>query len=351
MPRCEQGHPNGPVLVCEKCGAPVPYADALQSLAELPKPDINYEEVALIFVGFPPFLKDGVYSAQVNFGPKEERSPSRFTVKEIGGGTWLDYCRAYGNRIDSWLKLTGFYHSPIKMLIMHTTDPTSVLLLNSLRSTDGVTVFAVVADEASTPANQNTSYVACELMNRKGVSTILASDTFASEMTSFIETKGLLTGSDAVQQLVSYLVDSITPLQDFLHKDFRLGIRNHFFSVVMGASDFVFNSPRDAFTVLGSQMSTKGGVSEPLSAYLISRAGEERNEEIAAAFARYSRGLGNLLTTGISLNPKDTRLGLYDLFLLYGVNDSRIQNSIEKGYLTVKRNAKDLGVEQLEALV
>lgn len=351
MPKCEGGHPNGPVMSCEKCGAPVSYADALSSLAELPKPETKYEDVAVVSVGFSPFQKVGVYSSVVDFGPKDERSPFRCTVKEIGGGTWLDYCRAYGRKIDSWLRLTGFYLSPIKMLVVHSADPLSVLLLNALKSTDGVMVFAIVADNASTPVDQNTSYVATEVMKRKGVSSVLATDAFAKGMTNFIETEGLLTGSNSVQALVSYLVDSIEPFQDFIRKDLRLGIRDHFFSVVMGASDYVFKSPHDAFTVQESQMSAEGEVGELLTAYLIARAGNEQKEEIAAAFTRYSRRLGNLLATGISLNPKDTRLGLYDLFLLYGVNDSRIQDSIEKGYLKVKRSAKDLGVEELETLV
>ena len=350
MPKCKQGHPAGLVLSCESCGAPISYADELSSLAELPRPEIEYEDVTVVFLGVPPFPKTGVHSSEVSLGPKEERSPERCTLKNVGG-TWLNYSRAYGRRVESWLKLTGFYESSFKIIVVDATSPLSVLLLNSLYSADGVLVFAISADGTSNPVDQNTSYVAAEVMKRKGVSTIVASGTFARGMTHLTENEGLLVGSSAVQQLISYLVDSIHPLQNFIQKDFGLGIKDHFYSLVMSASDYVFRSPRDAFAVQGSQMSVERVLDDVQSAYLIACAGEEQSAEIATEFARYSSGMRNLLTTGGSLNRKATSLGFYDLLLLYGVRDARIQEPIEKGYLTVKNSANDLGVEKLEAPV
>jgi hypothetical protein len=348
MPSCPNGHEVGLILRCDQCGLPISYRELLPSLATIPAPQISFEEVAVISVGMRRLRLDRAYTCEVVIGDKTDRAADSLTLEKIGGGTWFDYYKAYGGQVSAWLELVNFERPRYKFVVVDSTDPLSVLVLSSLGSNDGALVLMVVADAPSTPVKQNTSFVALEALKRKGLPFIAITESQMESMSVLAEGEGLYAGRDAIEVIAEYLVTNILQLQDFLRRDLRLGIAAHYFFALMSGSDIVYRTPRDAFKVLTAKLSAASEHDDFATAYMIASAAPDKGEFIQESFEAFSKGLGDLFDSDSTITLNRSALGLFDIILILGVRNPRLQALLEKGYLAVAKSASELEAGALE---
>src|SRR5438445_11688185 len=87
-----------------------------------------------------------------------------------------------------------------KFLVIDTTKPISVVAISLIKTLEHTAVIAVVADEESTPMEQNTSYVALNLALKKDLPVIAITEGYEGEMLYFTEESGFATGRDSMSQ-------------------------------------------------------------------------------------------------------------------------------------------------------
>ncbi len=345
MPKCANGHQTKVASKCQQCGAPVRFKDSLPDLVPLPPPEAEFEETAVLYVGSPPAAGQGAYVAEAVLG-KEKSSSKRFVVEKVEGGTWLDYNAKYAEAMSAWLRLVEFRKSKYRLLVVDSTSPLAVLVVNTVPLPESTVVLATYPGRSATPIAQNTSYAALQLARRRGMHVILAVDSFAEHLAVFAEGKGLYTGENAFVQAVGYLLSFLPDVVDLVQKDARLGIGVHFFSVLLSGSDRVFRSLDEAISLLVTQNSLGGGYERVITTHLLASALPDAEKGIKAAFGRLSTAPGqNLMNAEFRSRDKPTGYGLYDLFLLFGVKEPSVFEELRKGYQTIASSASDLSLE------
>ena len=348
MPKCVNGHESASAK-CETCGETVLFQDSCKELAVIPEFEVEFEQTAVLSVGFPPLSLPQAYAAQVLLGEDDAEAIESFTVGKIEGGTWLDFYQKYSDRFGKWLKLVGFDRSRYRIVVADTTNPLSVLLIQELNAERNKAIFAIAADIDSNPLEQHTSYVALTAALRKHTPIILIMNKYRKEATSFVESEGLLLGDGALGRIISLLLTSAEDLMDFLQRDIRFGIQIHAFSALMAASDRIYKSIDEVFSLQRYQTSLDIETDEPQTAYLMASSERELKDSIVGGFSRYcSRQLLNLISSEHRFYERQSRHRLYDIAILYGLRTARIYDGLTKGYETITSKAPDLVVDKLQ---
>src|SRR5271170_2374116 len=202
MPKCPNGHEQRLGLVCATCGAAISYRGAVGELPDLPKVEPYYGKVEVITAGYPKLALKADYVGEISTGASDLQSANSFQVASIRGGSWLDYNNEHVENLRRWMTLVGIGKSTDRFLVVDATDPLSVLTLTALRPLKHTAVIAIVADQESTPVEQNTSYVALSLALKKSLPVIALSETFERDMLYFTEDKGFATKADALSMLL-----------------------------------------------------------------------------------------------------------------------------------------------------
>ena len=173
------------------------FEEAVEGLAAIPKVDVELEETAVLFAGPPPFPTPGAFSCRVEVGVKGEKAVDRLLLKQLSGGAWPDYCKAYREEVRGWLAANGFIGTPRKLVVLDLASPTSVLLVSSLPADLGAVVVGIAADGYSTPVEQNFTYVAVEAARKKGLPMVVVPHGDVGRMTCYRAGEGLVTGYPA----------------------------------------------------------------------------------------------------------------------------------------------------------
>lgn len=348
MPRCPNGHESTLELKCPTCGEPVLFGDTLRNLTTLPVSQYTFEDTAILSVGFPPLAFPRSYSALIRIQKEGSLRADGFNVAKVEGGTWFDYRQKYLREFKRWLRLVGFGKSRYKVIMVDSANPLSVLALTGLPPEGNIAIFAVTADDKSTPLEQHTSYVALTEALRKNVPMIWATNSFMEEASFFSEQKGLTMGQQALSQMLSFIFTPLEEFMDFVQRDLRLGIKAHGFSTLIAASDAVYKTVDDAFQVQCHQTSVNLDLEEVQSAYLVACAEEDLETRILQGFKRYCTGhLVNTVSIGQWFNARPSRYRIYDLAIVYGLKNIDVYARLRKGYETVANQASDLNVERL----
>ena len=348
MPKCINGHESALTLRCEVCGGAVLYKDACAELIEIPTVEVSFEQVSMLYVGFPTLPSPSVYIAQLLIGDMEAAGVESFVVERLEGGTWLDFQARYLKKFERWLKLVEFRKSRYRLIVVDTTNPLSVLALRSLPAEDDIVVFAIIAETDSTPLEQHTSYVALTAAFQRGLPLILLTRSFRREVAFFVEHEGFVVGDRALGEIISFLLASMRDLMDFIQRDSRLGVKVHVFSALMAASVRVYRTVHDAFLVQRHQISLDPESEEIETAYLMAAAGKDLDSSIVQGFKQYcGRNLVNLVSTEHRFYEKDSKYGLYNIVMLYGLKSIPIYTKLRKAYEIVASRAQDLKVEEL----
>jgi len=344
MPRCPNGHEQRLGLKCLTCGAALSYRDSMEELRDLPKVEPNYGKVEVITVGYPRLSLKADYVGEIRAGPADLKSSTAFEVASIRGGSWLDFSKKYLQELRRWMTLVGIGKSTDRFLVVDTTDPLSVLALSALPKLEHTAVIAVVADQDSTPVEQNTSYVALSLALGKGFPIIALSETFEGEMLYFTEDRGFTTDADALSRLMECLLGAADDLMDLLERDLKLGIKMHCLSAIMAGSKTVYGIATNAFMAQSYDLSMGAKPDEYQTVHsLVFSRGESKGEfEKGFGVFRNRKFKGAL---NAELRFHETASPLYDLVTIYGMRTDTSLQDIAPGYQAIVGSMPELSVE------
>jgi hypothetical protein len=344
MPRCSNGHDQRLGLRCVTCGLDLSYRDAVEGMGKLPKVEPTYGKVSVITAGFPKLSVRADYMGAVSAGQSALQTPTAFQVATIRGGSWLEYNKEHLQGLRRWMKLVGVDKSTDRFVVVDATDPLSVLTLTALPTLSHTAVIAVVADEGSTPVEQNTSYVALSLALKKGFPVIALNETFEGEMMYFTEDKGFATGGDAVSRLLDPLLGAADDLMDLLERDMRLGIKAHCLSAVVAGSKGVYGTATNALMAQSYDLSMGGQPDQYQTVHCMVFSRGDSMGEFEKSFGVFrNRKFKGALSAEFRF--RETESPLYDLVTIYGMSSEASLQGMATGYNAIVQSMPELSAE------
>ncbi len=344
MTRCAKNHDDLWDINCPQCLTPIDYREACRELLKLPEANINFEETEAIYIGTPKASAPNTFTCQVTTGPEEHAEIDTLTLQEKRGATWRDYLEN-GETLSQWLKKTSIGRSKHRILTIDTTHPLSILAARNPTIKQDTTIFAITADDASTPMEKNTSYAALKTIHERELPTILATISYVENLTIYNETSGLSMRRQAFNQIITDYLKQIRTTSSFIDRDRRLGIETHTLSTLTSANAQIF---RDIETALETQRRLKAAPHDDddvLSIRLLGAAHWETFNKIEQAYKHLRSRFKNLIDSEISLHEQNTRHRLYTIHIIYGLRNDPILPRIKEGYEVVARRIPSLKME------
>jgi hypothetical protein len=345
MPSCPNCNATSWDLNCPKCNTPIPYDQLIKELVDLPETEVRFENLTVLFVGIEPAEVKEAFVSKIVIGGENAEAPKSLTLARIDGGTWLDYSKRYTNTIEGWLRRVYYPSSKYKMIVVNTSDPISVALLNSSILEGNDTILAITADDSSTPLTKHTSYVSLKKAHVKG-STILFEEKYVKNLAYFDEDQGLITGEAAFKKVVTNIASNIQTMNHFIEGDKKLGITNHTISTLLSASDRVYRSMETLFKINAFMNSVEGVEEDYQSIHLLGLSPRELRQQIEDAFKSYSAGFENLLNSEIIVREKSSRYNFCDLYIFYGLSEDPVLKKIGAGYRAIAKKNPSLSLEE-----
>jgi hypothetical protein len=343
MPRCSNGHEQRLGLKCAVCGLDISYRDSVHEMRNLPRVAPDYGKVAVVTAGLPKLSLKADYVSGISAGQEDLQSSTSFQVASIRGGSWLDYNKEHLDDLRRWMKLVGIEKCADRFVVVDATDPLSVLTLTALPKLDHSAVIAVMADQGSTPVEQNTSYVALSLALKKGFPVIALNETFEGQMLYFTD-KGFATGGDALSRLLEPLLGAADDLMDLLERDVKLGVRMHCLSALMAGSKTVYGSATNAFLAQSYDLSMGAKPDEYQTVHSLVFSTRDSRGEFEKSFGvfRNRRFKGAL---SAEFRFMETQSPLYDVVTLYGMSSEASLVDVAAGYQAIVQNMPQLSAE------
>ena len=303
-----------------------------------------YGKVEVVTVGYPKLSLKANYVGAIYSGQADRKTASAFEVASIRGGSWQDFGKKYLQELREWMTLVGIGKSTDRFLVVDTTDPLSVLALSAIPKLDHTAVIAVVADQDSTPVEQNTSYVALSTALGKGFPVIALSETFEGEMLYFTEDKGFATDSEALSRLLESLLSAAEDLMDLLERDLKLGIKVHCISAVVAGSKSVYGIATNAYLAQSYDLSMGAEPEEYQTVHSLVFARRESNGEFEKSFGVFrNRKFKGALNAEFRFHESPSQL--YDLVTIYGMRGETALQGIASGYQAIVASVPELSVE------
>ena len=346
MPNCPNCNATVWDLNCPECNTPIPYDQLVKELVDLPETKVRFEDLTVLFVGLESSEVKEAFVSKIVIGGEDAETPKSLTLTRIDGGTWLDYSKRYSNTIEGWLRRVCYTSSKYKMIVVNTSNPISIPLLNSSVLEGNETILAITADDSSTPLAKNTSYVALKKAYEKGQSVVLFEEKYVKNLAYFDEDQGLITGEAAFKKVVTNIASNIQTLNHFIEGDKKLGIMNHTISTLLSASDRVYSSMETLFKINAFMNSVEGVEEDYQSIHLLGLSPRELRQQIEDAFKSYSAGFEDLLNSEIIVREKSSRYNFYDLYIFYGLSEDPVLKKIGAGYRAIAKKNPSLSLEE-----
>ena len=324
------------------------YRGACIGLAKVPEVRPTFEKRISLCIGFPAPESPDSHTLDVSTGAEGARTDRTFTPKVSESGTWLSYYSDYLDDLRKWVMMMGFSYVSERLVFVDTTNPLSVLAMMALPQVENTLVFGIVADAASTPVDQNTSYCSLQAIQRLRLPTILATKSFTGDLVAFFEDEGLLVKEDALRALCSFILSSTAPIVRVMNKDEQLGVRTHGLSATVSGSRTVFRSTRDAIEMQLKHRSVATTDNEVQTIYLIAEGRTDALREIGDAFEMQTKKFTGLMNAERFVSEADSKYELYTAVTIYGVKAEKILEAIEKGYEKIAGRSGKLKVEKLK---
>jgi len=344
MAKCPNGHEQRLGLKCRICGSDLSYRGSIEALRILPKVDPDYGKVSVLTVECPRLLVKADYAGEIVSGQADLKTATTFQAATIRGGNWLDLQKKYLQDLKRWMALVGIGKSTDKFVVVDTTKPISVLALSALPKLEHTAVIAVVADQDSTPVEQNTSYVALSLALKKGLPVIALSESFEGEMLFFTEDRGFATGAEAMSRLLAPLLVAADDLMDLLERDLKLGVKMHCLSAIVAGSKSVYGIATNALVAQSYSVSLamKPEEYQTVHSFVFSTRDTEAEFEKSFGAFRNKKFKGAL---NAELRFHETTSPLYDLLTICGLGGDSSLQAIAGGYEAIVKNLPELSVE------
>ncbi len=344
MPSCPKGHEQRLGLKCQTCGLEVSYRDSLEQLRSLPKVVPDYGKVSVLAIGYPGLSIKADYVGRISAGQSDLKTSTTFRAGAIRGGTWLDLQKKYLKALRRWMALVGVGKTTDKFLVVDTTEPISVLAISALPELEHVAVIAVTADQESTPAEQNTSYVALSVALKKGLPVIALTETFEREMIYFTEDRGFATGADAMSKLLEPMLAGADDVMDLLEKDLKLGIKMHCLSAVVAGAKSVYGTPTNAFMAQSYNVSMGARPEEFQTVHSLVFSQKETESEFAKSFGAFrNKKFKSVLSAELRFHERASPL--YDVLTICGIRGDASLQGIAGGYEAIVGSVPELSIE------
>ena len=345
MSSCVNAHATCSFTNCEVCGAPSDLEKLFNNLVELPMFQYSWNDTTILTMGSSARSFPNACCLRVQYGDKPEDNEDLFVCKSAPGETWYDVWIKNRPRFERWIGNTGFYKAKFKFVVVDTTDPLAVLTLLSLQSVENLVVFAVMADDSSNALEQNTSYVACTSIEKKKFPVIACTKKQIEDTPFFLEDVELNVNTDALSEVVSWFALALKDLIDVINRDLRLSVWAHYFSAVFSASSIVYSKPETAIELQKKQVHSQMVLSDAQTIYLFGRADKSLHDDLGNAFKKqFNGGKTRLSNIDVLMYDRHTRYKLYDLVLLFGVQDLNFK-ALESGYQLIASKNSDLRVK------
>ncbi len=196
--KCINGHEQSETaalhLKCTVCGGLILYKEVcVRELPNLPKAELTFEKISLIFAGMSkpsslPFENKDVFVCSISLGDDEIENVEEFVLRRTDASSWLDFYSKYLDKLGGWMKFVGLDKSDYRLLIVDTRKPISVLALAAIqKSWRNTIVLGIIADQTSTLIEQNTSYVAIWTALKQGLPVIAVSTSYVDELIFYTE--------------------------------------------------------------------------------------------------------------------------------------------------------------------
>jgi hypothetical protein len=304
----------------------------------------NYGRTSVLTVECPKLMVKADYVGEIGSGQADAKTANAFQAATIRGGSWLDYRKKYQQDLRRWMALIGIDKSTDRFLVVDTTKPTSVLAISALPKLEHTAVIAMVADQDSTPVEQNTSYVALSLALRKGLPVIALSKSFEREMLFFTEDRGFATSADAMSRLLAPLLWAADDLMDLLERDLKLGVQLHCLSAIVAGSKSVYGIATNALIAQSYNVSleTKPEEYQTVHSFVFSTRETEGEFEKSFGAFRNKKFRGAL---SAELRFHETTSPLYDLLTICGLKGDASLQIIAGGYEAIVRSVPELSIE------
>ncbi len=363
--KCINGHEESDStalhLKCSTCGAALQYKDpCLQQLKTLPKVELTFEKVSMVFVGVPTppgsaLAEDkDVFTSSILLGENEMEKVESFTLRRADATSWLDFYSKYLSKLGRWMKFIGLDRSHYRFLIVDTRKSLSVLALAAIQqSWKNTIVLAITADQTSTLIEQNTSFVAIGTALKQGLPVIAVSTSYVEELIFYTERGGLVVRAQALIPILSLLVSGVDSVMDMMGNDSRLGIKEHCLSAILSASEKVYPSVENALSAQESSFSIEAKKADVVTACLLAFAPIDIRNRIEKAFAKYRRqDLKDAISADHEGYPRDGGAtlfssSLYDLLMIYGLKEGLTYESLKKGYDSIASKVPELSLEKV----
>ena len=344
MPKCANGHEQRLGLKCRTCGSDLSYRSSVVELRSLPKVEPDYGKVSVLTVECPRLQVKADYVGAIVSGQAELKTATTYQAATIRGGSWLDLQKKYAQDLKRWMALVGIDKSTDKFVVVDATKPISVLALSALPKMEHTAVIAVMADQDSTPVEQNTSYVALSLALKRGLPVIALTESFLREMLFFTEDRGFATGIDGMSRLLAPLLAAADDLMDLLERDLKLGIKMHCVSAIVAGSKSVYGVATNALVAQSYNVSIETKPEEYQTVHSLVFSTRETESEFEKSFAafRNKKFKGAL---NAELRFHETKSPLYDLLTICGLKGDASLQVIAGGYGAIVKNVPELSVE------
>jgi hypothetical protein len=361
MIKCINGHEQSETaalhLKCAVCGGLILYKEVcVQELPNLPKTQLTFEKISIIFAGLPkpaslPFDSRKVFVSSISLGDDELEHEEDFALRRTDASSWLDFYMKYLDKLGRWMKFVGIDRSDYRLLIIDTRKPISVLVLAAIqKSWRNTVVLGIIADHTSTLIEQNTSYVAIWTALKQGLPLIAVSTSYVDELIFYTEKGGLVVRSNALIPIIDHMVQAIDNIMDVLGNDARLGIKEHCLSAIFSATEKVYPSIESALFAQESSFSINAKKQDVATICLLAFAPTDATIRIDKAFTKYRREeLKDLVGADHQIFPRDegATSSLYDLVLIYGVKDGLTYEPLKNGYDSVASKVQELSLEKV----
>jgi len=344
MPRCPNGHEQKVGLRCAACGQEMTYREAVNQLRALPVVQPDWGKVSVLSVGYRKLSLPVDYSGEIMIGSTNAKTSSSFQVVSIRGGSWLDFLKQYVKDLRRWMELIGIEKSSNSFIVVDTTNPLCVLTISAIPQLEHTAVIAIVADDDSTPVEQNTSYVALSLCLKKGIPVIALSETYEREMLFFTEERGFATRGDAIARLLETLIAASDDVMDILERDQRLGVKIHCLSAIVAASRSVYGTANNAYSAQSYSISMGTQPTDYQTVYSLVFSDKENVAEFQKSFGSYrNKKFKGALSA--EFRYKETTSPMYDMVTLYGMKGETPLDGLREGYSAIVRSVPELNAE------
>ena len=329
-------------LKCPTCGSSVSYRESLSELLSIPRIEPAFGKVAILFAGLPQIEISGDYRGSISLGDSRRPALESFTIERIPGATWHDLYSTYLSDITKWLGLIAFSKSRYKVLVIDATDPVSVLAVAGMPKSDGTLVVALGADEASTPVQQNSSYVAITTALRRGFEVLVFPQVLVRESLVIDQSGSIHPGMEALYRTIGKVLAEPDDLMDLLEGDGRFNINLHMASMISSGSKRMYRTIANAVTAQGYQLPDEVKPEEVKTFYSLVWCEKSARVEFEKAFSQFRSDAYRSIIRSECRFPGEGTQGEFDIFTVFGTGEPGILQPSVRGYEEVAKGAANL---------